>query len=390
MAKACWLAALLCSVTVSASSAQEGADKGDAGGFTVSATANYGSWSSIAGDNKGSQGLGYFQAAYDAANWGVAVTGKGANTSYKTVLSEDRLEFSTLTDTSISTYYSYKTGDLMLRGGVDLSLPTGKHSYTGSELGRIITDPLSQDLMMVNTYGAGTNVTPHLMAVYRVSDQFTIGGGARYEFTGPYDPTSDVSADNLDPGDRVMAMLNGVLTLTDSDYFMISAMYNQSGVDKQEGKEIFRTGAMYSLEARYIRKWEESFSSIFSVAYRQQDKNEILSATNVLNAELSNSNNNSWEAYINNVYRHSDDFSFTGMAGYKQVFPNGLKADEALYDGGRWKAYVEPGAMWFLSQANYVSFKLRYSYIFDKKDSFASEDSGYNVYNADLGYTYSF
>jgi hypothetical protein len=116
----------------------------------------------------------------------------------------------------------------------------------------------------------------------------------------------------------------------------------------------------------------------------------MLSEGDILNSELSNSNNNSWEAYVNNIYRYSDDFSFTGMAGYKQVFPNGRAADEPLFDGGRWKAYLEPGVMWFLSQANYVSGKIRYSYILDKKDAFASEDSGYNVFNVDIGYTYSF
>jgi len=375
-------------MTFSVSFAQEDAGKKDVGGFTVSATANYGSWG--AGDNNGSQWIGYFQAAYDTQDWGVAVTGKGAKTSYKTVLSDERLDLTTLTDTSVSTYYSHKTGDLTLRGGVDLSLPSGKHSYTGSELARIITDPLSQDLMMLNTYGAGTNVIPHLLAVYKVSDLVTVGGGARYESTGAYNPTTDASSGALDPGDRAMAMLNGVLTLTDSDFFMLSVIYNHSGVDKQEGKDIFRTGDTYSLEARYIRKWEEAFSSILSVAYRQQDKNEMISASNVLNAELSNSNNNSWEAYVNNIYRYSDDFSFTGIFGYKQVLANGLKEDESLYDGGRWKAYLEPGVMWFLSQANYVSLKLRYSYIFDKKDAFEPADAGYNVFNADIGYTYSF
>jgi hypothetical protein len=375
-------------MTFCVSYAQEDTGKKEVGGSTISATTNYGSWNG--GDNNGSQSLGYLQAAYDAQDWGVVVTGKGAKTSYKTALSEERLDLTTLTDSSVSTYYAYKTGDLTVRGGVDVSLPTGKHSYTGAELARIITDPVSQDLMMVNTYGTGTNVTPHLLAVYKVGDLLTVGGGVHYEFAGQYDPTTDVSSDILDPGDRIMAMLNGVLTLSDSDFLMLSAIYNHSGVDKQDGKDIFRTGDTYSLEARYIRKWEESFSSIFSVAYRQQDKNAMISAGDVLNSELSNSNNNSWEVYVNNIYRYSDDFSITGIFGYKQVFANKLKEDEVLYDGGRWKAFVEPGVMWFLSHSNYVTLKLRYSYIFDKKDAFEPADTGYNVFNADLGYTFSF
>jgi hypothetical protein len=390
MGKVYWIAGLLCSMMFSVSFAQEDAAKEEVVGVTVSATANYGTWSSAGGDNKGSQGLGYFQAAYDAKNWGLAVTGKAASTSYKTVLSDERLDFTTLTDASVSTYYSHIIGDLMLRGGVDFSLPTGKHAYTNSELGKIITDPLSQDLMMVNTYGAGTNIITHFLAIQKISDQLTIGGGARYEFTGSYDPTTDVSADIMDPGDRLMIMANAALMLTDNDYLLLTAMFNRSGVDKQDGKDIFKTGDTYSIEARYIRKWEEAFNSILSVSYHQQDKNEMPTEGNVLNSELSNSNNNSWEAYVNNVYRYSDDFSFTGVAGYKQVFANGRKQDEPLYDGGRWKAYVEPGVMWFLSQTNYLSSKIRYSYIFDKKDAFSSDDSGYNVFNVDIGYTYSF
>lgn len=380
----------MCAMMVSVSFAQEDADKKEVGGFTLSATANYGTWRSAGGDNEGSQGIGYFQAAYDGKDWGLAATGKGSNTSYKTVLSEERLQFTTLTDTSVATYYSHTTGELMLRGGLDFSLPTGKHAYASSELGRIITDPLSQDLMMINTYGAGTNIIPHFMAVRKISDRMTIGGGVRYEFTGSYDPTTDLDADILDPGDRLMVMANGALIVTDNDYFLFTVMFNRFGVDKQDGRDIFRTGDTYSFDARYIRKWEEAFNSIFSLSYRQQDKNEMLSESDVLNSELSNSNNNSWEAYVNNIYRHSDDFSFIGMAGYKQVFPNGRNEDESLYDGGRWKVYVEPGAQWFLSQANYLSGKIRYSYILDKKDAFSSDDSGYNVFNVDIGYTYSF
>lgn len=390
MVKAIWIAGFLCSMMFSVSFAEEDAAKKEIGGLTVSATANYGNWSSIAGDNKGSQGLAYFQAAYDAEGWGVAATGKGANTSYKTVLSEERLDFTTLTDTSFSSYYAHKIGDLLLRGGVDFSLPTGKHAYSSSELGRIITDPLSQDLMMVNTYGGGTNIIPHFLAVHKISDQLTLGGGFRYELTGSYDPTTDISNDMLDPGDRLMLMLNGAWIATDNDYFLLSVMYNYASVDKQDGKDIFRTGDMYTVEVRYIRKWEEDFNSILSFSYHQQEKNQMLSEGNVLNSELSNSNNNSWDVYINNVYRYSDDFSFAGMAGYKQVFPNGLGEDESLYDGGRWKAYVEPGIMWFLSPINYLSCKIRYSYILDKKDAFASDNSGYNVFNVDIGYTYSF
>ncbi|VAX15616.1 hypothetical protein MNBD_NITROSPINAE03-325, partial [hydrothermal vent metagenome] len=110
----------------------------------------------------------------------------------------------------------------------------------------------------------------------------------------------------------------------------------------------------------------------------------------VLNAELSNSNNNSWEIFANNIYRRSRKLWLMGMLGYKSVSANGYSLGDALYDGGRSKVYIEPGISWFFSKAMYATGRVRYSKIDDRQDAFSAKDAAYNVFNIDLGLVYSF
>ncbi|VAX18400.1 hypothetical protein MNBD_NITROSPINAE04-1641, partial [hydrothermal vent metagenome] len=110
----------------------------------------------------------------------------------------------------------------------------------------------------------------------------------------------------------------------------------------------------------------------------------------VLNAELSNSNNNSWEIFANNIYRRSRKLWLMGMLGYKSVSANGYSLGDALYDGGRGKVYIEPGVSWFFSKAMYATGRARYSKIDDRQDAFSAKDAAYNVFNIDLGLVYSF
>ena len=126
-----------------------------------------------------------------------------------------------------------------------MRLPTGKASYSETELNSIFTDDLSQDLMLVNSYGGGTNLSPHFMAAYKVGS-FVLGAGLKYEITGEYDPTTDTADDNFDPGDRLLALINAVWTMTGDRFMMLTLTYGSVGKDKQGGADVYQEGDTWS------------------------------------------------------------------------------------------------------------------------------------------------
>ncbi len=356
--------------------------------WMLSISSNYGSWQTDDLDSDGAQTLFLTQVTYDTLKWGAAVTGALANTSYKPSYIDERFEVNSLTDTDISTYYIFREKSLTVRFGVDLRLPTGKHSYTDDELTRLITDDISQDLMLVNSYGGGTNVTPHFMVVNKF-DKITLGFGAKYDVTGKYDPTDDTPGDNIDPGDRVLAILNGLYRASKNDFIMLSLTYINVGADKMTGDDIFHQGDTYATEIRYLKKLA-ALTMIASASIRTQEKNKLISDENLLKSEISNSNNNIAEFYLSGVYRYSRKISFTALTGYKEVGANGYNSGDDFYDAGRSKIYVEPGISWYFSSKMYATGKARYTNVKDKSDAASVTNATYDVYNVDLSFVYSF
>lgn len=358
--------------------------------WLLAASGHYGVWETDDLENSGNQAFSYIQVAYDVQKWGVTITSKGSDTYYETELADNAFDITTLTDTTIASYYSLTFNKLIFRAGLDFTLPMGKAAYTNEELSQIIADPISGDLMIANVYGEGINYIPHFTSVFRANNKLTFGLGARYEFTGKYDMTEGYEDDPLDPGDRLLAVFNTAYQLSQRRFLTLMFTYMSFGNDQQGGEDIYRTGDTYSVEARYLHGWSEAFNSVFSAAYYTQDENESLDSGKVLNSEQNNSNNNMVEVYVNNVYRHSKRFSILGMAGYKSVDANGYPTGDPFYDAGRTKIFIEPGAILYLGKYMYVTVKGRYSIIEDKADAFSSIDATYTIYNVDAGIVLSF
>lgn len=383
----CALVTAICS-TVSFAEQNEGQQASNP--FVVSASANYGSWSADRDKNNGDQLTSFLQMAYDAKTWGLALTGKGAKSSYQTNTSEDKFNVTTLTDTELSDFVAYTSGAWMLRTGLDVTLPTGKHGYTNNELKSIMADTASSELMVVTSYGQGLNFSPHLVVANKISPSMTVGLGLKYSFTGEYDATTETPDDNMNPGDRLTALLNAAVMLSPDDYIMATGAYSTASRDKRQGVDIFRQGDTLSLDLKYIRKWFEGLTSVFNVTYMTQQKNELINESLVIQSENQNSNNNSVQVAVNNSWTLAKAVTFMGMAGYKQVDANGYDANNPLYDGGRWKAFLEPGVMLNFSDNFYGTFRARYTRLFNKKDALAVEDISYNVYNLDVAVVYNF
>ncbi|MDH5639456.1 MAG: hypothetical protein OEZ04_13300 [Nitrospinota bacterium] len=359
--------------------------------WTMAFTANNGSWSASSLDNQGSQSMAYFQVSRQGGNWGGALTTKFANTSYKTEYGgPDTLDISSMTGTSISTFYNVKRGATTLRAGLDMDLPTGKNSYSDAEVEKLILDRLSEDLMLVTSYGEGTNIIPHALLAHSFGEKLTLGFGAKYEITGKYDITEDTEGDELNPGDRTFIVANAAYSWRKGDFILLTATYASATEDTQKDIPVFKQGVINTVEIRSINKLSNGMTLIISASSSSQEKNSSLGGDNKLVQEILNSNNNITQLYGSGIYPYTRNMSITGMAGYKAAGANGYVDSDPLYDGGRTVLFVEPGVMWTGRKDMRVSFKGRYSMVDDKKDAFSSEDTSYSLINLDLGLIWAF
>jgi len=358
--------------------------------WQLSVTGNVGSWKSRDLDNSGVQSQIFTQIVYTGENWGAGATARGARNEYHTTQSESRVSFTTLTDTVASAYYIIKRGEYQARFALDLGMPTGKPDYTTVELKSVITDPVNQDLMILNQYGAGWNIAPNLTLTRKFGKRLTAGIGLRYDYNGKFDISKEEDDELIDPGDRILALASGAYEVSQNDYLMLIAYYSRGSEDKRGSKVIFREGDSAVGEARYLRIWNETTKSTISFSYASQAKNEFVDSTGFLSAELHNTNNNWWELLAYTLYRRSDYLAITGIAGYKQVAANGYDAGHTLYDGGRSKYYLEPGVILIFRETFYTTLKFRATQVSDKKDGFSPKDSRYDVYNLDLAMVYNF
>lgn len=59
-------------------------------------------------------------------------------------MADGTFDVDSLADTIVSSYYNYDMGKLRISAGVDFSLPTGKSSFAIEDIGRIITDSVTE------------------------------------------------------------------------------------------------------------------------------------------------------------------------------------------------------------------------------------------------------
>lgn len=370
--------------------AQEGSTTEASPPWVLTLSTNYGDWKADKLGNAGSKGVGFAQLGYTGREYGGAVTTRYVRTDYLTAQSPDRFSISTTADVELSDYYTCESGSMALRGGVDLTIPTGKGAYSTDELTRILSDPLGSDLMSVNLYNQGLNVSPHFLVANTFSKSMSMGIGAKYTFTGEYTPTTDVEGDRYKPGSRLMVIGNGAYGFTEADFLAVNLIYYTVGRDTRNGEDVYRTGDLFSADIKYLKSWNENLMSMFALIVMTQRSNEYMNAELALEAESRNSNNNSVEVVAYGGYKLTGEITLSGVAGYKNVAANAYEPGDAFYDAGRWKAYLEPGVIWNAAHGMQLAGKIRYTRIMDKKDAFEAEDNTYSLLNADISLVYNF
>jgi len=350
---------------------------------------NHGSFDTSDIDADGRQTIGYAQVVYDRDKWGLGLTSAYVQTKYKTQSSAERLDISGLTNTTITSFYKTSLGGWNLRFGLDVATPTGKTDKSVEELGMEMADDVRDDLLLMNSYGRGLDLAPHISATLK-SGPVTWGLGGRYTLAGEYDPTSNAANDNFDPGDNLKAVGSVMLRFRTRNSILLTFMYSTSGEDKQSGKSVFRNGDIYTLETRLVRNWSNELTSTLAFVHNRQTKNKRLAQGAALVSELNNSNVNTTDIFAQNAYVYDRRLTITLVGGYRVAASNGYGEGDTFYDAGRKKVYLEPGVIWSFSESYYSTFRLRYSHVNDKKDAFSSTDAAYQVFRIDTGVVFSF
>ncbi len=362
---------------------------GEAKPWLFSINLNQGSFSTSDLDSDGSQSVAYSQLAYDTDNWGVLLGTAYAATSYTTENREGRFDVYTLADTSLSTYYRKRRGPFLFRGGIDLILPTGKSDFASNDLKKIFSDDVGEDLIALHRYGAGLNIRPHAMATLEHGDT-SFGAGINYEFTGAYDPTTDIDNDTYDPGDNMTLVASVIQKFNSESLLMLTGKYTTFGHDTLGGREIFKYGDIWRMEGRYLWRHSDHLRGTIGLIYETADKSDSVGTNDLLVAETGNRNNNIVELFADAAWRYTARLTLTAIAGYKQVMANGYNDGDDLYDAGRTATYIEPGLRWNMAEDYSVSAQIRYKRVSDRKDAFSPSDAEYTVINVDIGLIHTF
>ena len=353
---------------------------------------NHGIWYNDSSPKiEGSQNYIYFSLAYRNPGYGVTLLGSHADTTY--IYNGGRpnnFHLTTILDTTISGFYKFENiKGLGVRAGLDINLPTGTHGFSNKELSTLFLDRVTQDLNIVTSFGKGLDFAPNLVTTKALS-KVTVGLGVRYEMQGEYDPTKDIAGDDYDPGDLLMLIGTGLYRPDEEgSILMVDIASVMSTRDRQGGKDVFKQGAVNSLEVRYIKKYE-LFRATYFASYSIQEKNQILSGGGGVTSEDRNSNSNLYQFFVNLSYPMSNRINVNGIVGYKMVMANGYSAGHTLYDGGYTKLNMGGGASFILSDRFFWTADMRFYQISNEADALEPATAAYNGINVDIGFVYTF
>ena len=223
--------------------------------------------------------------------------------------------------------------------GLTLNLPTGKERLSASETATY--DALPDELLNVSTLGEGLNIGGSFNVSKTFSD-VTIGVNALYVFKGEYDPTSDASDDDKDPGDLIS--LTGLTQWKLSPAVMLMPMltYSHTGVERINGAKNSQDGDVWSVSGamRYDRPPFEFGASLRHILTRpNQEWRE-----DALREEAANSNAQKWGGAVSVAYQPSPKWmiGLTGDVGYDTESDRRNETSGLPYDGRQTRYSLTP------------------------------------------------
>jgi len=365
-------------------------ERGDAD-ITLQMNTNRSSWGNNASTKKeGGQNVLYTSLSYVKPQYGATLLGSFADTAYINNSSSvgDFHRFASL-DSTISTFYNlHPIKSFSVRLGVDFNIPTGKPALSSAETSAAFSDKIVSELTTAPSLGTGFNIAPNISASKQIGKKSVLGLGIRYELTGKYDTTSDISNDNTNPGD-VLSLFGSIQYLfSDTEVLFLDLSTTMYTRDEQDGQgETGKVGDQYSINARLVKLYN-TMRITYGFEYGWQGKNQGKST--IIETEARNSNNNQYNLLANLLYPISGKTSITGLVGYKVVQKNGYDSADSSFDAGYSKFEFGTGFVFNISDTLYFNGNVRLFDLKNKEDATEKSNATYRGFFTDIGFVYNF
>ncbi|MCP4399793.1 MAG: hypothetical protein GY801_21130 [bacterium] len=298
-------------------------------------------------------------------------------------------ELASLTDTVLSTSYSYTFSDrpIALLFGLDMNLPTGKATLNKTE--RLAEAGDRNDLFEVDNFGEGFNIGPSIGILREFRNASLTVNGA-YIFYGEYDPASDIPDDDLNPGDQLFLL--GALNWYAASWLDIGTFlsYSYFTPDEIQSEERFQDGQRLVVSGN-ARLRGGKLGALFSAQYATQGKNKVL-IDNTLREESKNSNGDEFFGLLMLSYIVTSDVTLR-LQGDMRYYSESEYVDpdtDLPFLGKRVRFALGPGLHYRLNKHLSLNSLLKGFFMDQERDMFVDDDASYYGANLDVGFRYVF
>jgi len=280
----------------------------------------------------------------------------------------------TVSDTTLALAKRNEKPKFIVDYNVSVNIPTGKAALSWSEQ----YARMNEDLVEVSQFGKGWQFTPGISVSRKIGkeDMWTIG--MNYTFAGSYNPTSDISNDNISGGDEWRRFL--VWQHIKQNWQFVAGLVNTAtSPTKIANGDRYDTADQWEYRLTYNRKLPRNQNIMFYYWRDNQNMNDIM-LFDTDNA-LAHYWGTMWSKPIddNRVLRVTFDVMKTGGSRYAGMYNN---YDE--YVNGRTKYTVGLGLDVRINERSDFSIDLQGFKMNDGKSTSDSEQApstykGFNI-----------
>ena len=344
-------------------------------------------------DNQSPETIGYEMTV----PIGLAYRGKRLAVSLETAYSTANVEtgpdteakLSGLTDTLVSASYAhlFPQRPIALIMGLDMNLPSGKERLNEEQMQAEWGQ--SNDLFEVDNFGEGFNIGLSL-GLTRQFETVTLAAQGGYIYNGPFDPTSTIPDDDLDPGNQLLAL--GVLDWQAASWLRLNTFlsYTYFGTDQSDDTDSLRQGPQLAVGGNLsldYRPWALSLA----LQGRFQGKNKVL-VEDVLREETANSNGSGLFGVAALSYQLAENFRIRLLNDVRYYAETELtdKATSLPYTGRRIRYAGGPGFTYAVTSRLSCNGLLKFFVMEQQQDAFTPQDLTFRGLNLNLELTYEF
>jgi hypothetical protein len=300
----------------------------------------------------------------------------------------DHVQIVSLTDTRLAASYGLPNLPVGLTFGVELNLPTGKERLSSTQ--KIAEAGDDHDLFEVDDFGEGLNIGVNV-GLAKEFGSLSASVNGKYQFNGEYDPTTDWTEDDLDPGDQFQ--LTALFNWKASSHVKLetSVGYSYFTADQTNGHETFQEGAKlaFGVNLRILAQVYRPVRIVAGVQMAGQAKNKEANLAGTLQTEPENSNSRRVFGLVDVLYEYSPRFAFR-VIGDMRYYAESPRQDVVPYKGQRLRYAVGPGWIYAPNKRLLVNGLVKYFILKHDKDIGLLQDTTYQGVNVSIDLIYNF